>query len=244
MHILIVEDEPRIASLLARGFSTHGYRTTVLDNGLDAIEAARDGAVDLVVLDIGLPGVDGLHVLEAVRRRGETMPVILLTARDAVPDRVAGLDRGADDYVTKPFAFDELLARVRARLRTPPPSAEGTRIRAGGLALDLVTRRASVDDKAVELTAREFLLAETLVRAAGQVLSREQLLSQVWGLDFDPGSNVVDVYVGYLRKKLGAGLIQTQRGVGHRITTTAQPTTVGPGGPPGGGGTRGTTRRW
>ena len=144
------------------------------------------------------------------------MPVIILTARSGVGDTVAGLEGGADDYVTKPFRFEELLARVKARLRDPG-SAEPTQLSAGRVVLDLMTRKARVDGNEVELSAREFILAETLFRHPGQVLSRQQLLSNVWGYDFDPGSNVVDVYVGYLRKKLGADLIETVRGMGYRL---------------------------
>jgi DNA-binding response OmpR family regulator len=169
-----------------------------------------------MILDLGLPGRDGLEVLAEMRGRGERMPVIVLTARDAVPDRVAGLERGADDYVTKPFSFDELLARVRARLRDDR-GGEPTMLRAGGITLDLRTRRADVEGRSVELTAREYALAETFMRHPGQVLSREQLLSHVWGYDFDPGSNVVEVYVRYLRRKLGEERIETVRGMGYRF---------------------------
>ena len=158
-------------------------------------------------------------MLTDLRRRGERLPVIVLTARDAVPDRVTGLELGADDYVTKPFSFDELLARVRARLRDDR-SEEATLLRAGDVLLDLRTRRAQVGDRSVELTAREFALTETFMRHPGQVLSREQLLSQVWGYDFDPGSNVVEVYVRYLRRKLGSERIETVRGMGYRFTDT------------------------
>ena len=216
-RILVAEDEPRIASFLAKGLKANGYVPFVVDNGLDAVESARDSDVDLVVLDLGLPVLDGLSVLQAIRRRGETMPVIVLTARDAVSDRVAGLDSGADDYVTKPFSFEELLARVRARLRDAGPAAASAVLRAGPVHLDLVARRTTVAGDEVELTAREFALAEVFLRHPGQVLSREQLLSRVWGYDYDPGSNVVDVYVGYLRRKLGADLIRTVRGMGYRL---------------------------
>ena len=216
-RVLVAEDEPRIASFLAKGLRASGYVPVVVDNGHDAAESARDGEVDLLVLDLGLPGLDGLEVLRRIRARGESLPVIVLTARDAVTDRVAGLDMGADDYVTKPFAFEELLARVRARLREVGSGQVATTLRAGVVQLDLVARKATVADREVELTAREFILAEVFLRHPGQVLSREQLLSRVWGFDFDPGSNVVDVYVGYLRRKLGAGLIHTVRGMGYRL---------------------------
>jgi DNA-binding response OmpR family regulator len=169
-----------------------------------------------MILDLGLPGRDGFDVLAELRARGERLPVIVLTARDAVPDRVTGLELGADDYVTKPFSFEELLARVRARLRDDR-NEESTMLRAGDVTLDLRTRRADVDGASIELTAREFSLAETFMRHPGQVLSREQLLSHVWGYDFDPGSNVVEVYVRYLRRKLGDQRIETVRGMGYRF---------------------------
>jgi DNA-binding response OmpR family regulator len=161
--------------------------------------------------------MDGHDVLSELRGRGERMPVIILTARSGVDDTVAGLEEGADDYVTKPFRFEELLARIKVRLRDPG-SAEPTKLSAGEVVLDLLTRKAQVGDREVELSAREFILAETLLRHPGQVLSRQQLLSNVWGYDFDGGSNVVDVYVGYLRKKLGTDLIETVRGMGYRLT--------------------------
>ena len=215
-RILIAEDERHIASFLEKGLTANGFSTSVASDGVTAAAIARDSDFDLVILDLGLPGRDGLDVLSELRRRGERLPVIVLTARDAVPDRVAGLELGADDYVTKPFSFEELLARVRARLRDDR-SEESTMLRAGDVTLDLRTRRADVDGASVELTAREFALAETFMRHAGQVLSREQLLSRVWGYDFDPGSNVVEVYVRYLRRKLGERRIETVRGMGYRF---------------------------
>jgi DNA-binding response OmpR family regulator len=215
-RILIAEDERHIASFLDKGLTANGFSTSVASDGVTAAAIARDSDFDLVILDLGLPGRDGLDVLSELRRRGERLPVIVLTARDAVPDRVAGLELGADDYVTKPFSFEELLARVRARLRDDR-SEESTMLRAGDVTLDLRTRRADVEGASVELTAREFALAETFMRHAGQVLSREQLLSHVWGYDFDPGSNVVEVYVRYLRRKLGERRIETVRGMGYRF---------------------------
>jgi DNA-binding response OmpR family regulator len=215
-RILIAEDERHIASFLEKGLTANGFSTSVASDGVTAAAIARDSDFDLVILDLGLPGRDGLDVLSELRRRGERLPVIVLTARDAVPDRVAGLELGADDYVTKPFSFEELLARVRARLRDDR-SEESTMLRAGDVTLDLRTRRADVEGASVELTAREFALAETFMRHAGQVLSREQLLSHVWGYDFDPGSNVVEVYVRYLRRKLGERRIETVRGMGYRF---------------------------
>ena len=221
-RILIAEDEPRLSSFLEKGLRAAGYTTTVCDDGIRAAAIARDAEFDLLILDIGLPGQDGFTVLRALRARGERMPVLILTARDEVADTVTGLDIGADDYVTKPFIFEELLARVRARLRAG--SAEGGAdplvLAAGGVTLDVRSRRAATEEGEgadVELTAKEFALLETFLRHPGQVLSREQLLSHVWGYDFDPGSNVVDVYVGYLRRKLGAERFETVRGMGYRL---------------------------
>jgi DNA-binding response OmpR family regulator len=216
-RILIAEDEPGIASFLEKGLKAAGHSTLVVEDGPTAASAARDRDFDLMILDLGLPGMDGHDVLSELRGRGERMPVIILTARSGVDDTVAGLEEGADDYVTKPFRFEELLARIKVRLRDPG-SAEPTKLSAGGVVLDLLTRKAQVGDREVELSAREFILAETLLRHPGQVLSRQQLLSNVWGYDFDGGSNVVDVYVGYLRKKLGTDLIETVRGMGYRLT--------------------------
>jgi DNA-binding response OmpR family regulator len=215
-RILIVEDEPRIVSFLEKGLRANGFSTTSVADGRDAAEMATDEHFDLVLLDLGLPGLNGREVLRRIRARGERLRVIVLTALDDVESTVAGLEGGADDYVTKPFRFDELLARIRARLREEPWS-ETTILRAGAVTLDLRTRRATVDGRLVELTAREFALAETLLRHAGRVLSREQLLSHVWGYDFEPDSNVVEVYVRYLRRKLGAETIETVRGMGYRV---------------------------
>jgi DNA-binding response OmpR family regulator len=218
-RILIAEDEPRLSSFLEKGLRAAGYTTTVCDDGIRAAALARSEDFELLILDVGLPGQDGFAVLRALRARGERLPVLVLTARDEVTDMVAGLDSGADDYVTKPFVFDELLARVRARLRqTGGAQATQMVLEAGGITLDLRTRRASSDGGGeAELTAKEFSLLETFLRHPGQVLSREQLLSHVWGYDFDPGSNVVDVYVGYLRRKLGAQRFETVRGMGYRL---------------------------
>lgn len=215
-RILIAEDEPGISSFLEKGFRAEGFTTMVVEDGVSAAQTARDDSFDLMILDLGLPGLDGQDVLREIRTRGERMPVIILTARKGIEDTVAGLEGGADDYVTKPFAFAEVLARVRVRLREAP-SGEVTLIGSGGIRLDLRTRKVTVEGSEVDLSAREFALAETLMRHSGQVLSREQLLSHVWGYDFDPGSNVVDVYVGYLRKKLGERAIETVRGMGYRF---------------------------
>jgi DNA-binding response OmpR family regulator len=217
-RILIVEDEARITSFLEKGLKANGFVTTVAEDAREGLERARSGGFDLVILDLGLPDRDGMEVLSELRESDTRTPVIILTARDGVTDTVRGLESGADDYVPKPFRFEELLARVRLRLRDQR-APEPTVLRAGDAALDLRTRRVTVADRNVELTAREFALVETFFRHPGQVLSREQLLSHVWGYDYDPGSNVVDVYVGYLRKKLGEGRIVTVRGMGFRLET-------------------------
>ena len=215
-RVLIAEDEPRIASFIEKGLRAHGFTTAVVGDGRTARASARSGDFDLLILDIGLPGMDGFEVLRSLRAERCAIPVIVLTARDSVQDTVAGLEGGADDYMPKPFRFEELLARVRVRLAGGRPS-EVTVLTCGGLSLDLRTRRATADGRTVDLSAREFALAETFLRHPGQVLAREQLLSHVWGYDFDPGSNVVDVYVRYLRKKLGVARIQTVRGMGYRL---------------------------
>ena len=215
-RILIVEDEDRIASFLQKGLRSNGYTTSIAGTGEEGLGFAASGEFDLMILDIGLPDVDGFNVLERLRARDNEIPVIILTARDGVSDTVSGLEGGADDYVTKPFSFDELLARVRARLRTDR-APEETVLQRGDASLDLRTRRLSVEGRSLELSAREFSMAELFFRHPGQVLTREQLLSNVWGYDYDPGSNVVDVYVGYLRKKLGKDRIKTLRGIGYRF---------------------------
>jgi two-component system, OmpR family, copper resistance phosphate regulon response regulator CusR len=215
-RILVAEDEARIASFLEKGLRANNFSTHVTADGEDVLRLARSGAFDLLILDLGLPGRDGFEVLRELRRDGCHLPVVILTARDSVRDTVAGLEGGADDYIPKPFRFDELLARVRVRLRGER-AAEPTVLRVGEAALDLRTRQAIVEGSAVDLSAREFALAELFFRHPGQVLSREQLLSHVWGYDFDPGSNVVDVYVGYLRRKLGKDSIKSVRGMGYRL---------------------------
>ncbi|MEV6229375.1 response regulator transcription factor [Saccharopolyspora shandongensis] len=215
--ILIAEDEARIAAFIEKGLRANGFTTTVVGDGDAAQDYLLTGDFDLVVLDLGLPGKDGFSVLRAVRAQHVTAPVIILTARDGVHDTVAGLEGGADDYMTKPFRFEELLARVRLRLRPVDRVPEITVLRDGELSLDLRTRRAQVPEGTVDLTAREFAMLELFLRHSGQVLSREQILSHVWGYDFDPGSNVVDVYVRALRRKIGTERISTVRGMGYRL---------------------------
>ena len=215
--ILIAEDEARIAAFVEKGLKSAGYATRVATTGPEALDLALSDEFDLMILDIGLPGMDGFEVLGNLRGSGSVLPVIVLTARGGGADTVAGLEGGADDYMSKPFRFDELLARVRLRMQTTQQQSAPTELAHRGLTLDIRTRRASVDGREVDLSGREFMLAEELLRHAGQVLSREQLLSRVWGYDFDPGSNVVDVYIRYLRNKLGAERIETVRGMGYRM---------------------------
>lgn len=215
-RILIAEDEARISAFVQRGLESAGYTTVVIEDGAEVLEVALGGGIDLVLLDVGLPTMDGFEVLHNLRGQGSAVPVIMLTARTSTRDTVDGLDGGANDYIPKPFKFDELLARVRSRLREST-SAPTIAIQHGDVTLDVLSRRASVGGREIDLSAREFALAEQFLRHPGQVLSREQLLSRVWGMDFDPGSNVVDVYVRYLRAKFGHDRITTVRGAGYRF---------------------------
>jgi two-component system, OmpR family, response regulator len=215
VNVLLVEDEDRIASFVEKGLGTRGFEVRRVVTGGAALDAISDD-VDIVVLDLGLPDIDGLEVLRSLREAWASLPVVILTARGDIDDRVAGLDLGADDYVPKPFSIDELAARLRARLRARFDETL-TRLHVGDLELDLIARRARLTGKIIELTSREFALLEMLMRHADQPISREELLANVWGLDFDPRSNLVDVYIRYLRRKLGDGWIETLRGVGYRI---------------------------
>lgn len=215
-RILIAEDESRISSFIEKGLTAAGFATVTVTAGDAAVERVLAGDVDLLVLDIGLPGLDGYEVMRRIRAAGSGIPVIVLTARTSAEDTLASLEGGANDYMPKPFRFDELLARVRLRIADAARGASA-KLAVDGLELDLHSRRAIVDGAQVELSAREFALAEELMRHPDRVLSREQLLSRVWGYDFDPGSNIVDVYIGYLRAKLGPGHIETVRGMGYRL---------------------------
>ncbi len=218
-RILIVEDEIHIIKPVEKGLHAQGFITTVAKDGRTAIDMARDADFDLVLLDLGLPDVDGWVVLKVLRDRGEQMPIIILTARDDIRDKITGLEGGANDYVTKPFSFQELLARIRLRLKEthPNPEKEAQILQVGNISLNLHTHQVFIDDRIIELPAREFTLLETLMKHSGLAVSRDRLLKEVWGYDYDPGTNVVDVYIGYLRKKLGTYSIETIRGIGYRL---------------------------
>jgi DNA-binding response OmpR family regulator len=216
VRILVAEDEQRISAFVEKGLRAAGFTVSIVADGVAALDEARSGQYDLMVLDVGLPALDGFSLLEVLRREGNSIAVIVLTARDAARDVVRGLEIGANDYMVKPFRFDELLARIRLRLKDVQSESVGS-LTARDLELDLKTRRVSVAGRQVDLSAREFALAEEFMNHPDQVLSREQLLSRVWGLDFDPGSNVVEVYVRYLRAKIGADRIETVRGMGYRL---------------------------
>lgn len=224
MRILVVEDEPLIASFIRKGLTAEGHAIEVAESGPAAVGAFLAAPADLVILDVMLPGIDGFEVLRQIRAADPLAPVIMLTARGDVEDRVRGLDLGATDYMVKPFAFAELSARVRAHLRTVDRASAAERsdlVECGRVRLDLRRREAAVDGDPVALSAREFALLEYLLRHPGQVLSRQQILDGVWGIAHDPRSNVVDVYVRYLRTKLGDAdgtLIETVRGMGYRLT--------------------------
>ena len=213
--VLIAEDEPRISSLVRKGLSANGFSVTVVTHGAAAYSYARSGDFDLLVLDTGLPGMDGFSVLRRLRAEGSVLPVIMLTTRTRAADTAALLG-GADDVIAKPFRLEDLVSRVRSRL-SPERVTRTHTLTYGNLRLDLQTRRAHVGDYSVDLSAREFALVETFLRHPGQVLTRDQLLRQVWGDDYEPGSNVVDVYVRYLRRKLGARRFVTLRGMGYRL---------------------------
>jgi DNA-binding response OmpR family regulator len=220
VQILVIEDDERIARFLERGLGAQGHQVMVSGDGREGLELAADPLVELVILDLSLPGIDGQEVLRRLRESRRSVPVLVLTARDALDQKVQALDAGADDYLTKPFALDELLARVRAITRRGDQAA-ADRIELGGIRLDLHAHRVEVDGTSVDLSAREFALLEYLMRHAGQVVSRIQILAAVWEYDFDPQSNVVDVYIRYLRRKVDRpgeeSLIETVRGAGYRF---------------------------
>jgi DNA-binding response OmpR family regulator len=218
MKILVIEDEVRILSFLARGLEAEGYRVEGASDGRDGLVRAVQEEWDLVLLDLMLPGLDGLDVLDTLHRRRPKLPVLILSARADLPTKLRGFDLGASDYVSKPVALDELLARVRVQLRRSHPDDGGTSLRTGSLVLDLARRQASLGDVVCDLSDREFRLLHHLVLHAGEVISRERLLAEVWGYTFDPGSNVVEVCVRRLRKKLGPEApIETVRHAGYRL---------------------------
>ena len=216
MKLLVVEDEPRIAAFLAKGLRARGYEVQWASTRQQALQLGIEPGLSLIILDLRLPDLDGLEVLASLRARGATVPVLILSARGRVADRIRGLDLGADDYLAKPFAFEELLARVRARLRpgTGPPAAV---LRAGSIWLNVLTREATSGGQTVTLSAQEFALLRALITHPGQTLSRQDLLSMAWNTDFDPQTNLVDVYIRYLRRKLGEPVIETVRGAGYRL---------------------------
>jgi two-component system, OmpR family, response regulator len=216
MRVLVVEDEPKMAALLARGLREEGHAADVAPTGEDALWMARAVAYDAIVLDVMLPGVDGFGTCRELRSAGVWSPVLMLTARDAVEDRIVGLDAGADDYLSKPFSFGELLARLRALVRRAP-AERPTEIAVGALRLDPASRRAWRGEDEVDLSAKGFALLEAFMRRPGEVLSRDRLLEAAWDMGFESRSNIVDVYVRYLREKVGRDAIETVRGVGYRL---------------------------
>jgi DNA-binding response OmpR family regulator len=216
VNVLVVQDDPRVTSFIKRGLEAEGFAVRTACDGAEGLNVSRSLDFDVIVLDRVLPTVTGDEILDTLRAAGSTVPVIVLTAQDAISDRVATLNAGADDYLTRPCDFDELLAHIRARLRTADQTVSTT-ISQGRVTIDLSTREVRIGGRSVELTPREFALLETLMHHPGQVLSQAQLLNQVWGYDRDPISNVVEVYVGYLRKKLRGDVIQTVRGAGYRF---------------------------
>lgn len=220
MRILIVEDETKVASFIKRGLEEEHYAVDVAEDGKEAVELVDTYDYDLAILDIMLPELDGLSVLSHIRSVGKTTPVILLTAKDMVEDKVKGLDMGADDYLTKPFAFEELLARIRVLLRRGKPE-ESLKLSIADLVLDPVTHKVTRDDKKISLTAKEYSLLEYLLRNQGRVLTRTMISEHVWDIKHDTFTNVIDVYVNYLRNKIDKGyskkLLHTIRGVGYKL---------------------------
>lgn len=218
-RILIAEDEPRIAAFLQEGLERKGFITRVVEDGNAAIAWGKTEEFDVLILDLGLPGKNGIAVIEALRQRGEKLPIIVLTVFQDVRDKVRALEAGANDYVTKPFSLAELIARIRVQLRQQRSTdlPEEIVLTVGSLTIDLRRRRVELKGRSIDLSTREFVLLEMLARQPGKTCRREDLLSQVWGYDYDPNSNIVDVYIGYLRKKLGHDSIETVRGVGYRL---------------------------
>jgi len=218
VKLLVVEDEERIASFLGKGLTAHGYAVEWASTGAEALRLGAGPGIALVILDLKLPDLDGFEVLAGLREQGVRVPVLVLSARAHVEDRVRGFELGADDYLAKPFAFEDLLARVRARLRSGPAADPGA-LWTGDISLDVLTRAATIAGRTVSLSEREFSLLRAFVGHPRQVLSRRELLAMAWGMNFDPRTNLVDVYVGYLRRKIGEPVIETVRGAGYRLRT-------------------------
>jgi two-component system, OmpR family, response regulator len=222
IRLLLVEDDPRIVSFLRRGLEAEGYAVDVAMHGSQALELARTATFALIILDRMLPGLDGLQVCRTLREEGSQVPILMLTAKDTLEDKIDGLKGGADDYLTKPFAFDEVLARIEALLRRSGNASAPSVLTVGNLRLDFASKAAWRGERQITLTAKEFALLAFLMARAGTVVTREELLKTVWGLKFDPGTNVVDVYIRYLRRKIDGGedtpMIQTVRGFGYTIS--------------------------
>lgn len=220
-QILIAEDNPHISAFLVKKLQANNFLVSVVDNGHQVLPLVFERQFDLLILDLGLPGKDGEEILEELRGQGEQIPIIILSAKNKIQDKVAGLEGGANDYMTKPFSFEELLARIRLQLRSPqiyqkPKSA--TIVEFGCVILDKYRRTAKVDGREIQLSNQEFILLDTLMSNPNRVFSREELLNSVWGYSYDPNSNIVDVYISYLRKKLGNKFIKTIRGLGYRLS--------------------------
>ncbi len=220
MRVLVVEDEPRMAKLIRQGLEEEAYAVDVIGNGAEVLDWVQSTTYDLVLLDLMLPGLDGMSVCRQLRRHDYTMPILMLTARGTLPDKVQGLDSGADDYLVKPFAIEELMARLRALGRREGPSKRAE-LQLADLTLDPMTKRARRGGKLIELTAKEYAILETLMRHADQILSRDQIIEHVWNMDFTAESKLIETYIYTLRKKIDDGfspkLIQTARGLGYRI---------------------------
>jgi DNA-binding response OmpR family regulator len=221
VRVLLVEDDPRIAGFVRRGLMAEGYSVEAVGDGRQGLDAARTGAFDLVILDRMLPGIDGLEICRRLRQSGSSAAILMLTARDALQDKIDALKGGADDYITKPFAFGEVLARIEALLRRSAPAEKPAELRVADLRVDLGAKSAARGGRPIPLTAREFALLVHLMENTGKVLSRDELLAHVWRLDFDPGTKVVEVYIRYLRRKIDEGesvpLIRNVRGFGYTI---------------------------
>ncbi|MEO1297176.1 MAG: response regulator transcription factor [Cyanobacteria bacterium J06636_16] len=223
-QILLIESNLFVASFIQKSLRSHGFSTAIANNGEEGFQQLLQCGFDLLILELNLPDIDGLQVIQELRNQGKTVPIIILTIRDEIQDKVVGFESGADDYMTKPFHVEELLARVRVRIQQHNSRKNHISsidlkqvVRVGDIELDLIARQVRLDNQLAELSVREFMLVEVFFQYPGQIFSREQLLDRVWGYDYNPGSNIVDVYVGYLRKKLGKDIIETVRGAGYRL---------------------------